>query len=417
MIPSDELKAYLDGELSSVDAARVREAIETDPSLASELAEMKRLSESLRFHAAKPTAVGLESTLAALERRQRKPFWTNPITFAVPLGLAAVVAGLLMIKPRQSYEEAASASADPGYVAMRSSSADRSEVTSVVKSPSAAAESASVAAPPVRDRSEAQADSKRVATGARVRSQPQLDTDANILRDRGVPTAKVAAKRVRSDRPSGTKAGSHPSKVKAVPGAAIENKQSIATTAAPMEKPDQEILVLHVSSVEEAEQKVRQVGERLGAEFENEIGREFRNAKTEASERKLVLAVDAENEVAVRKEILALQKPEESPKLRREAIRAPSIAAMRDQRTDAATNAKGQSGGGSVAPQGRSGPGQSSGVTATKGGFGGGGFGGLGGAGASAEERSKMAGDAEPRPKKKRIVIVLKPKATGTIKE
>lgn len=74
----DDLKAYLDGELPAERMAEMREAIDRDPLLAQEVEELGRISQTLRVAAMQPSAVGLEETLRALEkseRRERKPWW------------------------------------------------------------------------------------------------------------------------------------------------------------------------------------------------------------------------------------------------------------------------------------------------------------------------------------------------------
>jgi uncharacterized membrane protein YgcG len=74
----DDLKAYLDGELAPERMAEMREAIDRDPALAQEAEELGRISQTLRAAAAQPASAGLEATLRALEkaeRRERKPWW------------------------------------------------------------------------------------------------------------------------------------------------------------------------------------------------------------------------------------------------------------------------------------------------------------------------------------------------------
>lgn len=74
----DDLKAYLDGELAPERMAEMREAIDRDPALAQEAEELGQISHTLRAAAAQPAALGLEATLRALEkaeRRERKPWW------------------------------------------------------------------------------------------------------------------------------------------------------------------------------------------------------------------------------------------------------------------------------------------------------------------------------------------------------
>jgi hypothetical protein len=88
--PRENLKAYLDGELSAGQRAEVERAIASDPSLASELDALRRLTWTLRT-SPQPTPYGMEDTLVALQRGRS----------AVPrirlLGLLAGVASTVLV--------------------------------------------------------------------------------------------------------------------------------------------------------------------------------------------------------------------------------------------------------------------------------------------------------------------------------
>ncbi|MEA2552521.1 MAG: hypothetical protein QOJ65_697 [Fimbriimonadaceae bacterium] len=69
----DNLKAYLDGELSPMQMREVESAVERDGELRREFEEMKQISSTLRTASVAPTVVGLDKTLAALKKPVRPP--------------------------------------------------------------------------------------------------------------------------------------------------------------------------------------------------------------------------------------------------------------------------------------------------------------------------------------------------------
>ncbi|MCX7798784.1 MAG: DUF4349 domain-containing protein [Fimbriimonadales bacterium] len=92
----ENLKAYLDRELSEQEASAVRAALEGDPSLRRELEEMESIGEEVRRLAADPQPVGLEATLENLNRSARRGAWWP--RWAVATACIAVVGfGLLRL--------------------------------------------------------------------------------------------------------------------------------------------------------------------------------------------------------------------------------------------------------------------------------------------------------------------------------
>ncbi len=67
----DDLKAYLDGELSEERAAEVRAALDSDPALRDEAKRLKAISDTLRTANVEYAPVGLERTLEALQTGRR----------------------------------------------------------------------------------------------------------------------------------------------------------------------------------------------------------------------------------------------------------------------------------------------------------------------------------------------------------
>lgn len=90
----DDLKAYLDGELTEERAAEVRAALESDSELRKEADEIKALGDTLKTANIDYVAVGLEDTLVALQRASKpQPF----LRIARYRWMFAGAAGLLII--------------------------------------------------------------------------------------------------------------------------------------------------------------------------------------------------------------------------------------------------------------------------------------------------------------------------------
>lgn len=83
----EEIKAFVDGELSPEMTETVGREIEGDPALAEQVAFYRLLSEEIREIAVEPQVIGADETLAAV-RQGRRFRWRE---LAAPLGIAAVV--------------------------------------------------------------------------------------------------------------------------------------------------------------------------------------------------------------------------------------------------------------------------------------------------------------------------------------
>lgn len=94
----EQLKSYLDGELSPQDARQVERAMEADPELKQEFEELRRISATLREASIAPKAVGLESTLAALQRGARPV--RRPLRWGPALALAGACSVALLVVAR-----------------------------------------------------------------------------------------------------------------------------------------------------------------------------------------------------------------------------------------------------------------------------------------------------------------------------
>jgi hypothetical protein len=74
----EDLKAFIDNELSEADRTRILREIEQNPELQAEVIELRQMSRMIREEAWQPEPVGLERTLGALEvagKRSRTPWW------------------------------------------------------------------------------------------------------------------------------------------------------------------------------------------------------------------------------------------------------------------------------------------------------------------------------------------------------
>jgi len=74
----EELKAFIDNELSEADRTRILRDIDQNPELQAEVIELRQMSRMIREEAWQPEPVGLERTLGALEvagKRSRTPWW------------------------------------------------------------------------------------------------------------------------------------------------------------------------------------------------------------------------------------------------------------------------------------------------------------------------------------------------------
>lgn len=92
----EDIKAYLDGELSVERAEQVREALEADPQLRMEADEMKNLSEHLKSTIQIPEVKGLDAALNRVRPKFMLPKWA---AYAATCGVVIIAAVILMPKP------------------------------------------------------------------------------------------------------------------------------------------------------------------------------------------------------------------------------------------------------------------------------------------------------------------------------
>ena len=102
----EDLKAYLDGELDSIRTEEVRSALERDPALRRELAEIQSLQSDLKHHIAEIQPHGLEKTLAALDKAPKPSLqWRYRFAWASGLAVAAIALCVYLV-PKNRFDEA-----------------------------------------------------------------------------------------------------------------------------------------------------------------------------------------------------------------------------------------------------------------------------------------------------------------------
>jgi hypothetical protein len=89
----EDLKAFIDNELSESERTRILREIDADPQLQAEVIELRQMSRTISEGAKHPAPVGLEKTLAALSRpaAPARPWWTTPALQWAIGGIGAVI--------------------------------------------------------------------------------------------------------------------------------------------------------------------------------------------------------------------------------------------------------------------------------------------------------------------------------------
>lgn len=121
----ENLKAYLDGELSEADRTRVQQAVDADPSLAQELETMRTLSEQIRESARQVATAGYARTLNAVTRR---PNWLTGPRLSLMGGAVGLLALVFWVSRLGGSEDAA-------YAPVRSAEQAKVPADAVASSP------------------------------------------------------------------------------------------------------------------------------------------------------------------------------------------------------------------------------------------------------------------------------------------
>lgn len=175
----DDLKAYVDGELSADRAAEVSAALNADAELAAEADAMRKLTGAIKAITEVPSPVGLEKALRAI---RPKPAWWSPAgrTGQLAWGTAAMATAVLAVVfllPKGGGMESASA-----RYATTSNFSDKA------KAPSAASEMAS--APPTKLSQPApETFAKGAASDSSTDGIPPADREEAKVKEEQQPTA------------------------------------------------------------------------------------------------------------------------------------------------------------------------------------------------------------------------------------
>lgn len=93
----EELKAFIDNEVSEQDRTRILKEIQNNPELQAEVIELRQMSRMIKEEAWQPQPVGLERTLGALQtaKRDSKPWWMRPAAILATAGACGVLAMIM----------------------------------------------------------------------------------------------------------------------------------------------------------------------------------------------------------------------------------------------------------------------------------------------------------------------------------
>jgi hypothetical protein len=178
----ENLKAYIDGELSPQQAHQVEVALQRDAALRQEFDEMRRISSTLRESHVAPAIVGLDATLVALKKHGSTPTRPPLLRFAPAAGVVFACAIALVTVGKMNHSEPVFNDASPAPVSKTNASAPMAAI-------SAAGE------PLVRDKSSiAPADGRSVLTAPVARANANTYDEDMTLRERQAPRPMAAAR-------------------------------------------------------------------------------------------------------------------------------------------------------------------------------------------------------------------------------
>jgi anti-sigma factor RsiW len=113
----DDLKAFIDNELSEEERTRILKEVDDNPELQAELIELRQISRVIHEEAWQPEPVGLEKTLRALEGKTKKrPWWMGQsFTWAVGAACTVMFAAILFPTFSQAKQAAKAGSARAAF--------------------------------------------------------------------------------------------------------------------------------------------------------------------------------------------------------------------------------------------------------------------------------------------------------------
>jgi len=114
----EDIKAYLDGELSPERAQQVETVIHSDPTLQAEVKDFERIGAIFQREVSEPPSQGLEQTLLALTAGRPAATPRRPMAWGWAFALAGFVVGILAV-PRFTSSPSADSGAMADRVAMK----------------------------------------------------------------------------------------------------------------------------------------------------------------------------------------------------------------------------------------------------------------------------------------------------------
>lgn len=95
----EDLKAFIDNEVSDQERARILQELENNPELQAEVIELRQMSRVIKEEAWQPEPVGLERTLAALAGAKKKAPWWMGKSFQLAIGASCLVIFAALVFP------------------------------------------------------------------------------------------------------------------------------------------------------------------------------------------------------------------------------------------------------------------------------------------------------------------------------
>lgn len=280
-----DLKAFLDGELSPARTDEVRKALESDPLLAEEARLLKEIGTAVRQQAWQPAPVGLEATLAKLSGSKvsrRNGLWW----FALPASLATGLFVLVLLRPGgDGAEMAVSMNQESAKI-----SADASASSIQSAEPTVAVEERARDSKGFDRQGEGELPKSGPGGASTFESRVTEPVKDKSTSASGRPTSVEKSRRSNQTPPAAQPKG------KSAPS---PNRSTFEEVVA---EKDKIVLVVEVESLEIAETKLREITERLGGEFSG------RDAGASDASRRVALRVPESSVEEARKEIPQLSK-------------------------------------------------------------------------------------------------------------
>lgn len=105
---NENLKAFVDNEVSDLERAQILKEMESNPQMQAEIIELRQMSRVIKEEAWQPQPVGLERTLNALSRpaAQKRPWWVNTLALIGAGACCLILAAILFPVFAQSKDAA-----------------------------------------------------------------------------------------------------------------------------------------------------------------------------------------------------------------------------------------------------------------------------------------------------------------------